>query len=203
MTISELWPYSGVAASIWIVIGVAVAGAKYEGYSHSRQFCSELGAVGSPTERFSPIINNYPLGLLFILFGAYLITQENSMVISYTGWLVVAHGIGTWVAGYFPMDADPYTATPSRSCEIHGSAGLVMLLSLMVAPVLCLFSSDFSAEFKAFTIGCFLASVIFTAMLAIAFKNHKNPGLHQRLSYGAQLLWLAGLSLAVASPRWV
>ncbi|NIB38651.1 DUF998 domain-containing protein [Pseudomaricurvus alkylphenolicus] len=198
MTISELWPYSGLAASIWLVIGVAVAGAKYEGYSHTRQFCSELGAAGSPTERFSPIINNYPLGLLFVLFGVYLASEADALLMSSIGWLIVTHGVGTWVAGYFPMDADPYTPSPTRACKIHGLAGVVMLLSLIVAPVLSLFSSEFSVAFKGFSVVCLAATLIFTATLAGAFKKQSNPGLHQRLSYGAQLLWLAGLSLVVA-----
>ena len=64
--------YSGVIATIWIFIGVYVAGRFYEGYSHSKQFCSELGATGSPTEKLSPLINNYPLGFLFCFFGLYL-----------------------------------------------------------------------------------------------------------------------------------
>lgn len=62
--------YSGIAASIWLITGVYVASLFYPQYSHTRQFCSELGATGSPTHTLSPLINNYPLGLLFTLSGA-------------------------------------------------------------------------------------------------------------------------------------
>ena len=34
--------YSGLIATLWIFIGVYVASRFYEGYSHSKQFCSEL-----------------------------------------------------------------------------------------------------------------------------------------------------------------
>ncbi|WP_140391193.1 DUF998 domain-containing protein, partial [Pseudoalteromonas sp. JB197] len=105
--------YSGLIATLWIFIGVYVASRFYEGYSHSKQFCSELGATGSPTEKLSPLINNYPLGFLFCFFGWYLAQLANvSILVNIVGWLVIVHGIGTWVAGYFPMDADPFT----RAC---------------------------------------------------------------------------------------
>ena len=47
--------YSGLIATIWIFIGIYVAGRFYAGYDHSKQFCSELGATGSPTEKLSPL----------------------------------------------------------------------------------------------------------------------------------------------------
>jgi hypothetical protein len=57
--------YSGLIATVWIFIGVYIAGRFYAGYNHAQQFCSELGATGSPTEKLSPLINNYPLGFCF------------------------------------------------------------------------------------------------------------------------------------------
>ena len=50
--------YSGLIATIWIIIGIYVTSRFYAGYSHSKQFCSELGATGSPIEKLSPLINN-------------------------------------------------------------------------------------------------------------------------------------------------
>ena len=58
--------YSGLIATIWIFIGVYIASQFYAGYDHAKQFCSELGAAGSPTEKLSPLINNYPLGFFFV-----------------------------------------------------------------------------------------------------------------------------------------
>ena len=73
--------YSGLIATLWIFIGVYVASLFYEGYSHSKQFCSELGATGSPTEKLSPLINNYPLGFLFCFFGWYLTQLSNVSIL--------------------------------------------------------------------------------------------------------------------------
>ncbi|WDE06692.1 DUF998 domain-containing protein [Thalassomonas viridans] len=197
--IESFYAYSGLLASVWIVFGVLIAASRYQGYSHARQFCSELGASGSPTEKFSPLINNYPLGILFCTFGYYLAALPGqTILLAVIGGLVILHGLGTLVAGFFPMDADPYTKNPTTACKIHSWAGFIMLLSFYLAPVLVLFEPGFSLAFKLFSLICFILSVYFTVTLAKAIKRQSNPGTHQRLSYGAQLLWLSGLSIVVA-----
>jgi len=75
----ELLAYTAIIASIWIVIGVFTVAKLYPSYSHNKQFCSELGAAGSATEKLSPLINNYPLGILFCAFGWYVINLENAL----------------------------------------------------------------------------------------------------------------------------
>ena len=190
--------YSGLIATLWIFIGVYVASQFYEGYSHSKQFCSELGATGSPTEKLSPLINNYPLGFLFCFFGWYLARLANvSILVNIAGWLVIVHGIGTWVAGYFPMDADPFTKHPTFSCKVHSWAGFIMLLSLVVAPILIAISPTteiISLYFRFFTIVSVIATVYYLFAMAKAIKLQSNPGTYQRISYGIQLSWLSVFS---------
>ncbi|OCQ21443.1 hypothetical protein A7985_12585 [Pseudoalteromonas luteoviolacea] len=190
---------SGLLSVVWITVGVIVAAKFYPNYNHYQQFCSELGAAGSPTEKLSPLINNYPLGVLFCLFG-WSITQQfgDSILLSISGWLIIVHGIGTWVAGFFPMDKDPYTKSPSVHCQIHSWAGLIMLLSLLIAPLLVTFS-DLPAEFRVFSLLCAIVAFYFLVKMARAVKQKQNVGLFQRLSYWAKLLWLAGLSLLLWS----
>jgi hypothetical protein len=195
--------YSGLIASLWIVIGVYVASRFYPNYSHEKQFCSELGAAGSPTEKLSPLINNYPLGFLFCFFGWYLVQLPDvPLLVNIAGWLVIAHGVGTWVAGYFPMDADPFTKTPTLPCKIHSWAGFVMLLSLLIAPILVAVSptTEFISQyFRAFSAISVIAAVYYLFAMAKAVKQQSNPGIHQRISYGFQLLWLSVFSLVLVS----
>jgi len=190
--------YSGLIAAIWIVFGILIAAKRYPNYNHMKQFCSELGAKGSPTEKFSPLINNYPLGILFCFFGWSVSQMENASILTViSGGLIISHGIGTWVAGYFPMDADAYTKTPTFSCKVHSWAGFIMLIGLLIAPVLIIFSPTtllITESFKVFSLLCTLATIYFMYTLIKAVKSQTNPGLHQRLSYGAQLLWISGLS---------
>lgn len=194
--------YSGVIATIWITVGVYIAGKFYCGYNHQKQFCSELGASGSPTEKLSPIINNYPLGALFCLFGAYLVLLPNSSVlINLAGWLIIIHGISTWVAGYFPMDADPYTREPTLHCKIHSWAGFIMFLSLLIAPILVAISpttSTINMTFKVFSIASVIVAIYYLIVMAKVFKSKGNVGTYQRISYGVQLLWLSTFSVILA-----
>ncbi|KAF7763019.1 hypothetical protein PUND_b0336 [Pseudoalteromonas undina] len=193
--------YSGLIATLWIFIGVYVASRFYKGYSHSKQFCSELGATGSPTEKLSPLINNYPLGFLFCFFGWYLAQLANvSILVNIAGWLVIVHGIGTWVAGYFPMDADPFTKHPTFSCKVHSWAGFIMLLSLVVAPILIAISPTtevISLYFRVFSIVSVIATVYYLFAMAKAIKLQSKPGTYQRISYGIQLSWLSVFSIAL------
>ena len=194
--------YSGLIASVWILIGVYVASLFYTDYSHSKQFCSELGATGSPTEKLSPLINNYPLGFIFCLFGWHLASISSvSILINMSGWFVIAHGIGTWVAGYFPMDADPFTKNPTLHCKIHSWAGFIMLLSLVIAPVLVGVSPTtelIPLHFKIFSFVSVFAAMYYLFVMARAIRTQTNPGTYQRISYGFQLLWLSVFSLVLA-----
>ena len=192
--------FTGVLASVWIVSGIYIASRFYPNYSHSKQFCSELGAFGSPTQKLSPAINNYPLGVLFVLFGFYLINLPLAhLPTTLIGAMVIIHGICTWVCGYFPMDADPYTATPSKSCKIHTWSGLIMLVSFIVAPLVVTFSSDYSFALRSVSAISVVGCVYFSYKLANALEQKTVPGLYQRLSYGCQIIWLFIYSLFVVA----
>lgn len=196
---NQLLPLSGALASVWIVIGVIWAGSMYPDYSHSRQFCSELGAVGAPTQKISPLINNYPLGILFILFGGSVLSEKLGEVqLMVAGLAIVFHGLGTWLAGYFPMDSDPYTKHPSVSGKIHALAGLIMFISLFVAPISALFSANYGLNFRLFSLLCAVGSIVPLLHLGKSERARELPGLYQRLSYGVQLIWLFCFSLLIA-----
>lgn len=203
MVYESIAVYTGLIATIWLVIGIYVASLFYSGYSHATQFCSELGAKGSPTEKLSPLINNYPLGFLFCIFGWHLTQLANvSSLVNFAGWLVIAHGVGTWIAGYFPMDMDPFTKKPTLSCQIHSWAGLVMFFSLVAAPVLIAISpttDTIPLYFRVFSVFSVIAAVLFLYVMVKALKVQGNIGTYQRISYGFQLLWLSVFSLVLAS----
>ena len=121
-------------------------------------------------------------------------------MVNIAGWLVIVHGIGTWVAGYFPMDADPFTKNPTFNCKVHSWAGFIMLLSLVVAPILIAISPTTEVIplfLRIFSIFSVVAAVYYLFAMAKAVKNKSNPGIHQRLSYGFQLIWLSVFSLAL------
>lgn len=187
----NIMSYTGVIASIWIVLGIYIASLFYPNYSHSKQFCSELGAKGSPTEKLSPIINNYPLAIFFMVYGFYLMTLNfsgYSMLV--IGGMIFIHGVGTLLCGIFPMDADPHITSPSMSCKIHSWSGMIMLFSLLTAPLIVVLSNNFSVGLRLFSGLSIVICLAFTKKLGAAYKAKSIPGLYQRLSYGVQVLWL-------------
>ncbi len=192
----------GCVASVWIIVGVKAAASRYPGYNHRTQFLSELGATGSPTQKFSPLVNNFPLAFIFMVFGWFLFSRfPESLSVKVMGGSVIAHGLATLIAGIWSMDADPYTQTPSLSGKIHGAAGVVMFISLVIAPAASLCSPLFGWDFKIFTAVCIALSLATSILLAKAFTARGAVGLYQRLSYGAQLLWLSCLSWWVFLTR--
>jgi len=81
-------------APICLLVGVSLAASLYPGYSHYHQAMSELGAVGSPVHALSPLLNNYPLAALLMLFGYGIIkTFADSKAAVLSGLLVVVHGL--------------------------------------------------------------------------------------------------------------
>lgn len=198
MLFESIVAISGIVATVWISLGVVIAAKFYPNYNHTNQFCSELGASGSPTEKLSPRINNYPLSFIFCLFGWYITQLPNSNVaLMVVGWLIIIHGIGTWVAGYFPMDKDPYTKTPSFSCNVHSWGGFIMLLSLLLSPLIVAFSPKshlVPVEFRVFSVLTVIIAIFYLVKLAKAFKAKEKAGLYQRISYWVKLAWLSGFS---------
>ncbi|WP_283235054.1 DUF998 domain-containing protein [Pseudoalteromonas sp. S1609] len=123
-----------------------------------------------------------------------------AQLVNIAGWLVIVHGISIWVAGYFPMDADPFTKHPTFSCKVHSWAGFIMLLSLVVAPILIAISPTtevISLYFRAFSIVSVIATVYCLFAMAKAIKLQSNPGTYQRISYGIQLSWLSVFSITL------
>jgi hypothetical protein len=198
---NDLLVLFGFLPIIWISIGLYVAGHFYPQYSHKTQFCSELGAIGSPTQKLSPVINNFPLGIIFCILGMLLFEQTQNPIIIFTAICVVIHGIGTVVAGTFGMDLDPYIKTPSRSGIIHSWAGFIMFMSLLI-PQVSIFFTDYiaiSITFKMFCLIYLVLTLYFTVKLKKAYQAKTYPGLYQRLSYGVQLIWLSHLGFILAN----
>lgn len=205
MLLDNITALSGLIATVWITLGVYIAAKFYPNYDHAKQFCSELGASGSPTEKLSPLINNYPLGILFCLFGWSLINlQDANLAIAATGVLVIIHGIGTWVAGYFPMDKDPFTKSPSFDCKVHSWAGFIMLLSLLIAPVVIALSPSsiyVPFWFRVISIATVILAIYYLVKMAKAFKQQLLTGYYQRISYWIKLIWLSTFSLIIVQVQ--
>ena len=193
---SSLLSLSGAVAAAWMLLGVVCVARLIPGYSHTHQVMSALGAKGAPTAGIHPFINNYPIGILFSVFGIYLYrSSSGSSLISISGVLILVHGLSHIVAGIFPCDEDMGASRPSPSQIIHTLSGVAMQISLLLATGMWAFSS--AAEpiwFRWLSLICTVLSVTFLVLMVKAFSTNKYIGLYQRVSVGSLILWDATFS---------
>lgn len=186
----------GIAAPLWMLIGVAWVASRFPGYSHKTQVMSELGAISRPTQRIQPLVNNYPIGILFSIFGVgLLLAFPGELTAIVTGILIVSHGASHIVAGIFPCDADLGVENPSPAQKLHNIAGLVMYLSLLAACIVWALPSTVAPYwFRWYSLGSAVVSIVFVYYMARALNGGRNIGLYQRLSYGILASWSAVFS---------
>lgn len=190
--------FAGLITPLWLALGVAIAGAMYPGYSHVDQAMSLLGAEGAPTQELSPLINNFPLGVLFLLFGASVLLRFSNPWARVSGVLIMLHGLGSFGTGYFACDAGCAPENPSASQNLHNLAGMIMAFSLLLAGALWVWLGRrllASPIFSWFSLLCTLAALGALPLMAGALESGHGFGLYQRINYGASLLWVAALAL--------
>jgi hypothetical protein len=165
----------------------------YPGFSHIHQAMSELHAVGSPIERIAPFINHYPLSILFVGFGFYVMSCFSNRAAKVSGFLILLHGVATFSAGYFPCDIGCVPETPSTSHVVHGLSGLVVLLTLLIAPAIWAFIATRELQivwFGWFSAAVFLGQILMMIPTVEAITTGEKFGLYQRLAYTVPLTWL-------------
>jgi hypothetical protein len=191
----------GALIPAWLGVGVLVAGSIYPGYDHINQAMSELGAAGSPTQFISPVINNYPIGVLFIYFGFLVIKALSaSPLAKLSGLLILIHGIGSIAAGYFSCDAGCNPELPSNSQMLHNLSGLLMFTTLTAACALWVWLGKKllgSNLLCLFSLGCLVIGISVLPFIAEAADLGQNFGLFQRINYGISVVWIAGLAYAL------
>jgi uncharacterized membrane protein len=162
---------------------------------------SELGARNRPTTRIHPYINNYPIGILFILFGlAILLSLTHETITLVTASMMICQGISHLITGLFPCDEDLGRTKPSATQHIHNLAGLIMLLTLIIPTVWWGISAASSIWFASFSWLCLSVFVIYFCLMVRNLKSGHNLGLYQRISYGALAFWVVVLSLNLFIP---
>ncbi len=188
---------AGLIIPFWLVAGIFLASQYYPGYNHYQDALSLLGAQGAETEALSPLINNYPLGVLFSLFGLGLYRMySHSTPAKISAGLIILHGIGSISAGVFACDASCLPNTPSTSQIIHNLSGLIMSLSLICAACLWKSLSVQLLGLRWLSHLAFLSALVslVTIPLMIIAIQHGGFGLFQRINYGASILWMSALS---------
>ncbi|CAG8871219.1 hypothetical protein PS627_04354 [Pseudomonas fluorescens] len=206
-TIDQAFLKSGLLIPVWLFLGVALTALAYPGYSHLDQAMSMLGAQGAPTRGVSPWVNNFPLGVLFVLFAVGVARRfSGSWLVLLSAGFVLLHGLASFGTGYFPCDAGCQPEVPSESQRVHNLAGLVMFVSLTAAMGLWAFLGKRqlgSPWFGVFSGACVGVSLVTVLMMGRALDEGQLFGLYQRLNYGVCVLWVAALAVMALRGRVV
>jgi len=197
-TLDRLLLASGLLIPLWLLAGVWLTAQAYPGYDHLQQAMSQLGAVGSPTHSWSPLVNNYPLAALFALFAWGLARcWRGSKLALLSAAMVLLHGIGSMGTGWFPCDQGCAPAQPSTSQQLHNLSGLLMFLSLTLASALWAWLGNRIAGSQAFallSLTCVILAIVTVALMGQAAQSGQLFGLYQRLNYGVSVIWIASLA---------
>lgn len=194
---NKIFIRSGVLIFPWLVVGVWVAGSYYPGYNHVNQFMSELGAVGSPTQYLSPQINNYPIGILFIIFGLGIFQRYTRVLM--TRLLAVSfmfHGLGSIGTGYYSCDPGCTIFSGSIDQILHTFFGGMMFLALIGSCLFAWLCID-HRRFRTFTVVCFVSSILFLVCTIVCYRLGMWAGLFERLSYFILCAWVLVLSMVL------
>lgn len=191
-----LW--AGVLIPFWLLFGVWLTASQYPGYSHADFAMSRLGELGAATHGFSAWVNNFPLGVLFVLLALGLWRRfAGSRLAKASALLVLIHGLASIGAGVFPCDQGCAPLQPSTSQQIHNLSGLVMFASLTLASLLWVVLGRRllgSRVFSWFSGGCTVLALVTVGLMGQALESGHGFGLYQRLNYGTAVVWLALLA---------
>jgi hypothetical membrane protein len=191
---------TGLLIPLWLLAGVWLTAQAYPGYDHLQQAMSQLGAVGAATQHWSPLVNNFPLAVLFALFAWGLARRwQGSTLARVSAALVLLHGLGSLGTGWFPCDQGCAPAEPSLSQQLHNLSGLLMFLSLTLASALWAWLGNRMAGSRAlslFSLTAVVLAIVTVALMGQAVESGHLFGLYQRLNYGVSVIWVAGLAWA-------
>lgn len=188
----------GLLIPFWLALGVSLTAIAYPGYDHLQLAMSQLGAVGAPTHGLSPLVNNFPLALLFALFAWGIARRwRGSRLAMVSAVLLLLHAFGSLGTGWFACDQGCAPDQPSTSQQLHNLSGLLMFLSLTLASGLWVWLGARVADSRALAVTslvCTLGAIITVGFMCQAMQSGELFGLYQRLNYGVGVAWVAAIA---------
>lgn len=125
---------SGIAGAAVVLLFTVIGGAAFPGYSHARQYMSELGAWGAPHGDLVSYAGFLPAGILLVVFAI-----SATRALPRSRWTALAmFGIGVFAFGYlnsvpFRCDYGCRPEEPSTSQILHNLGGLIGYLTAPLA----------------------------------------------------------------------
>jgi len=198
----------GVAYSVsFVVVSDLLAALLYEGYDHLDQTISELSARGASTRPLLAAWGPIWSGLLIAFGIGVLRAAGSSRPLRVTGGLLIAHGVVSLQWFWFPMTARHDIASGSMRWNDAGHLALITWSGLFALAEIACGAAAFKSRFRVYSIVTVVIAVVFGALTSTQAANlvdgESTPlmGLHERVSVGAWLLWVAVLSVMLLRGR--
>lgn len=123
------------AAPFWFVFWIVLAGLATPGYSHLHQAISELAAPGAPWALVVQWAGFILLGSIFLFFG--LDSWKKQPARRWLWLFFLGTGLFLCTAGFFRTDE--FGRRNSLSGMIHAVAGIGLILTVCITPLLAFF----------------------------------------------------------------
>lgn len=195
---------AGIASSLLYVATDVLAAMRYEGYSYTDQWVSELIATGSPVRPLMLALLT-PYNLLAAAFGAGVsLAPGGKRAARVTGAMLIASAaVGEVTMLFFAMDSRGTEETARGS--LHGPMTAVMSLFTVLA--MGFGATLFGRGFRWYTFGTILILVVFGVATSLYLPrlaaNEPTPwmGTLERVNIYASMLWVAVLAGALLRVR--
>jgi hypothetical membrane protein len=181
----------GIAGPSLFVAVVILCGALRPGYSHSAQFISELGALGTPNAALMNLGGFVAGGTLIVAFGIslnHLLRPHWSSVSA--ALLISMFGFGLVLAGAFPCAP----GCPQKDPTLHDGVSIAAFLSAIAGLALAARSFRAVARWRplwAYSAISSAAAFFLLLALATSIDSRVFTGIWQRLLLGTLFLWCA------------
>jgi uncharacterized protein DUF998 len=191
----------GAVSSALYVISDVIAARRYDGYSYSDQWFSELTAEGAPTRPLMIVINGIPYTALMTAFamGIWKTAGQNRaqrLTAALLGGYAAA-GIAGGVG--FPMATRDAEASLRNIMHIPST----MVMSLCILAAMGTASRLFGNRFRYYSYSTIAAAITFGVLTSSQAgkisNNQPTPwaGIEERINIYATMLWLAMLSIGL------
>jgi uncharacterized protein DUF998 len=195
----------GIVAPLLWATTVMYAGSRHPEYSHVRQYISDLAARGSSTQHLMQASAFIVPGLMTAAFGV-LLGRTAGRVGGIGSALLIVSGLARATAGVFVPDPLDRALTPSLDEQIHNAAGMLYVMTLLLAVVVWMVVSMTrprpSYWFSSYSLVTVVAAIAAPpALIAAGIATAADVGLFQRAMLGVLNVWILALACITLIER--
>ncbi|MBP7705228.1 MAG: DUF998 domain-containing protein [Caulobacter sp.] len=190
--------WTAVIGSVGLVLLIVVGAAAWPGYSHVRDFISELGATGAPQGRLVSLGGFLAVGVCLTAFCAAAALVAPRSRLRYAGFACLGlFGLGYMAIAFFRCDFGCPPTSPSLSQTLHSLTSLAGYVGAPVGMVLLgLSARRWPGAAGLFPLGLVTAAIAAAGFLGMLVESPVG-GLVQRLVEGSILVWIVACAFAI------